>query len=66
MKFRFRIPFTNVQVASRGFILQKLNNGIALGYNVTRPKAYGYVLGVYDSSLFGLCIYRRREDITKP
>ena len=53
-----KIQLFGITITSAKRIRTKLEQGIAIGKNYTHPKEWGYVLGVYDSRMFGICIYR--------
>lgn len=57
-----KIFIKNVTICTRGYLRKQLENAILNGFDKSRPKLYGYVLGVYDAHWFGICIYRNHEN----
>lgn len=53
-----KITIFGITISTAKRIKDKLAKGLILGKNNTNPKAFGYVMGVYDSRIFGICIYR--------
>ena len=43
-------------------IEKKLQEGMRLGLDESAPQLFGYVLGVYDSRILGLCIFRANRE----
>lgn len=53
-----KIKIIGVTICSARRIRRKLEQGIKIRKDKTHPKEWGYVLGVYDSRILGICIYR--------
>jgi len=53
-----KVELFGITITTAKRIKKKLEQGMIIGKNHTHPKEWGYVLGVYDSRIFGICIYR--------
>lgn len=53
-----KIQIFGITISTAKRIKKKLIQGISLGKNISTPLEFGYVLGVYDSRILGICVYR--------
>ena len=53
-----KIQLGKVTICSRNRLRKKLLEAMTNGTKEKQPVEYGYVLGAYDSHIFGICIYR--------
>lgn len=53
-----KIQLGKVTICTRSRLRKKLFEAMQNGMKERMPVEYGYVLGAYDSHIFGICIYR--------
>jgi len=53
-----KVKIFGLTISTARRIRNKLELGMMIGKHISNPKEWGYVMGVYDSRIFGMCIYR--------
>ncbi len=60
MKGKIQIGRWTISTAKR--IRNKISYARTYGFDKSNPETFWYVVGVYDSRIFGICFYRNSED----
>lgn len=56
-----KLKIFGITISSASRVYERIIEARIKGYNKTRPELYYYVLGVWDSRIFGICVYRNAQ-----